>query len=536
MRTQRQVKVPPVYFRKAKDEYADWASAWWREAIQNSLDAGANDFRIEVADLEGGGARVIFSDNGKGMDERTLTEVFLALGGSQKEDGSIGGFGYAKNLLCFAHKNYAISTGHQRVEGAGGDYTHDVGSVWVDGVQLEVIMDDPYVDKNVLMNRLQSLLDMSDLDSDIRFQVNGERMRAYKPTMPYQSGTSLGMLRFNDQTYGPSKLWVRIGGLAMFPVSVWTEDSHFEGTLDLSAGSSLDLLTSNRDGLQHQHQDALSRIVQQLANERGALKCDDLIDITFNELSMPVGFGPENPDFGDQADDFPGNEVAGADGIRTYSLGSGSSHGSEYTGLSAFDSLANKQMSAIEKVSQRMSQIDTSGYPANFRIRTSMLDVESRRDPAAAYTPMVRKLGQERIQKMARAWEATVHAVLSQPIARMQGIDWHDGRPFKSGCPVNTGFVFSDQVEGLHVPHPDGAYDILMNPDIMPRFDLEDMVDLALHEATHLWVSGHHEGFTTKESTLRRGFRKHMPIAELRKTVRAAMSGEAAREGGPQYS
>lgn len=69
---------------------------------------------------------------------------------------------------------------------------------------------------------------------------------------------------------------------------------------------------------------------------------------------------------------------------------------------------------------------------------------------------------------------------------------------------------------------PEKGYDVLFNPLTMPKFNLEDMLDVALHECTHLWVRGHHEEFTTLESQLRRGLRQYMPLAEIRKHVRVA--------------
>ena len=97
----RQVQVPHSYFRKAKSEYADWRWAMIREFIQNSYDARATtiDFRLSVNDRDS--IELSVDDDGIGMDQDTLENVLLCMGGSKKPEGSIGGFGYAKAILFF---------------------------------------------------------------------------------------------------------------------------------------------------------------------------------------------------------------------------------------------------------------------------------------------------------------------------------------------------------------------------------------------------------------------------------------------------
>lgn len=576
MRTQRHVKVPAEYFRKAKSEYADWVTAWWREVIQNAVDAGATRLEATVEKRADENPRqgcfVRFRDNGRGMSQETLLNTFLALGGSEKPDGAIGGFGYAKNLIAFAHNRYTIATGVERVEGRGGDYEHfqvDAAEA-MKGVSIDVDIDDDQIDSYSFAERLQALLNASKLPRNLEFWLNGEKITPRTPEMPFKTRTELGPLQFRDAKYAPSKLWVRMGGLAMFPVTVWTHDSHFQGVLDLN-GSSLEMLTSNRDSLRADKQQKLQTLVQELATERGKLKCKDLLDLTLNFESTPLELpaaatAPDDmsvDELAAQLQEFAeetalqagaGDEQPARTGIRATSVMTDeqiaqvrarrATQGAEgalpltemrVTGpaagaeLAAFRKLAEKRMTTVDKLRQRLRQLDTTGYPRSFRIRTAEMGAESRRDPAAAYTPIFKKLEQARVQRLARAWEATVKAVLQQPFCSMRGIDWKEGRPFKDDKPINTGFVFSDQLEGLHVPHPDGAIDILLNPDVMPKLDVEDLLDIALHEVTHIWVGGHHEGFTTTESHLRKGMRKFMPVAELKRVVRDALEVSGPR-------
>ena len=138
----RQVQVPHGYFRKAKSEYADWRWAMIREFIQNSYDAQATtiDFRLSVNDRDA--IELSVDDDGIGMDRDTLENVLLCMGGSRKPEGAIGGFGYAKAILFFAHQGYTIRTQGLRVEGSGGEYRLSAGNMVTAGTQITVELDD----------------------------------------------------------------------------------------------------------------------------------------------------------------------------------------------------------------------------------------------------------------------------------------------------------------------------------------------------------------------------------------------------------
>jgi hypothetical protein len=86
-----QVAVPQEYFLKmAKADYSDWQEALAREFLQNSLDAGAS--KVEVT-IDKTGRTITCVDDGCGMDESTIVEKLLVLGGSKKRAGSVGAFG-----------------------------------------------------------------------------------------------------------------------------------------------------------------------------------------------------------------------------------------------------------------------------------------------------------------------------------------------------------------------------------------------------------------------------------------------------------
>jgi len=98
---------------------ASWRVAWWREAIQNSVDAGAAHVWLRYVKTGDSVYEVGVEDDGTGMDEETLLNKFLALGGSGKSTayGATGGFGKAKELLLLPWLQWDIQSATRK----GGD-------------------------------------------------------------------------------------------------------------------------------------------------------------------------------------------------------------------------------------------------------------------------------------------------------------------------------------------------------------------------------------------------------------------------------
>ena len=126
----RIIPMSPKAFASAKREYQHWQDKWWREAFQNSVDAGATDIVCQIVKLEKDGDiryMVTCEDNGKGMDRDTLLDKFLTFGESGKENtvGSTGGFGKAKELLLLPWINWSVWTGDILIRGKGNAHTEE---------------------------------------------------------------------------------------------------------------------------------------------------------------------------------------------------------------------------------------------------------------------------------------------------------------------------------------------------------------------------------------------------------------------------
>ena len=126
------------FFVKERDAfYASWMLSFWRELFQNSVDAGAKTIRIDVTEARQKGSfgrvpppktatRVVFADDGCGMTEDVLNQVYFRMGASTKADDetSVGGFGRARLMTNFSQTRYSIETRDRYVEGDGAEFVN----------------------------------------------------------------------------------------------------------------------------------------------------------------------------------------------------------------------------------------------------------------------------------------------------------------------------------------------------------------------------------------------------------------------------
>jgi hypothetical protein len=84
MDTPKQVKIAPEFFAKIKLDYANWRWALVREFLQNCFDAPGCK-QVDVSIVEDAKSTVLtVSNDGAAMDEDTLFNKLLTLGGSGK--------------------------------------------------------------------------------------------------------------------------------------------------------------------------------------------------------------------------------------------------------------------------------------------------------------------------------------------------------------------------------------------------------------------------------------------------------------------
>lgn len=239
--TKRSITIGHEFFVTALKDYDDWQLKWWREAIQNSVDAGARNIDLGVQPQNG--AHLVWADDdGSGMDEDTLINKFLVLGGTTKIlGGTAGGFGKAKELLLLPWISWKIHSRDTIIEGAGIEYTVEKAP-HRQGTRLEVVMPE---DKKTTASHAMAFIEKSFLPR-IRFTVNNNVIEAnLKGNDLVSSVPDKADIYFSKSENKQPYLYVRTNGLFMFQKYVGEIPGYV--MVELIAPS-VQILAANRDG------------------------------------------------------------------------------------------------------------------------------------------------------------------------------------------------------------------------------------------------------------------------------------------------
>lgn len=244
-----------AYFRLALKDYANWRLKWWREAIQNAVDAGAKNIECGSEELPDGTFRVWCSDDGRGMDRDTVVTKFLRLGGSSKEgeEGTTGGFGKAKEMLVLPWLRWSLTSRGTRIDGVGNQYT-GVSIPEQRGTTLEVVMPKDecttvgmaaeFIGRCAIRG-VRFTTKRRDRYTQGEWRIDEAKPSSLKLREVRESATGKAALLHDPK--GPRAIWVRINGLFMF--DQWPPEG-VTGTVVMELkGRSVDLLTANRDSI-----------------------------------------------------------------------------------------------------------------------------------------------------------------------------------------------------------------------------------------------------------------------------------------------
>lgn len=263
------IKIGPSFFQKAKNDYSDWRWAWVRELAQNGIDApGTSSLMFEFRKSE---TETVASceNNGAPMTREILLEKFLAIGESGKnfQSEAVGGFGKAKELIAFAHLRYEIRTGSLLVRGCGAEYELEEGLEEFHGTRTRVWM---VGDETVaLSGAVRAFCSYAQWGGQVLlFTTSGaERLECGLKKGAPRRELSMGSV-YSNKSHS-NLVVVRIKGVPMF-----TSYTAFARCVIVElSGSSLECLTSNRDGLVWAKRRELEGLLEELATDkRSALR------------------------------------------------------------------------------------------------------------------------------------------------------------------------------------------------------------------------------------------------------------------------
>lgn len=502
-------KLPSSFFKKVLSDYNDWKFAWFREILQNLIDAKANIAKFEVEKINDTQIKITVTDNGHGMTEDVLINGFMSLGGSIKDDTeSVGGFGVASMMIAQSHESYVIKTQDLICEGSTGTYTISKSSDYIEGCIISVVMRISDIATYNPINHLKSkVIEWSKYANikDLKIEFNGEDVSPCCTKYQYSIESQLGKVKFNevDNGYG-SVLYIRLKNQPMFCIKTYSENVSFEGVLDLD-GNSIDLLTSNRDGLSGNKSGIVSNILKELSTERSKYKIGDINNFILNKSCVfPKEYKPTNNQLNDLGNQFVSNILKSDIDI---------DDDNKFKGL--FKKEENNFNILKDKINNKINKVAKEYYPLNFSIKYTAPSLEGN-DLIKYLNYLVDFLNKRRTQKM--AW--TLQYLLSETLDLMiidKDINKYNEYRKEKGYyyyldrVINFGFIFDKNLYGLNSQN-DKEITISINLESFFNldFDIDDLLDISFHELAHIEYNDHSDFFRDREFYLRRMFRKNM--------------------------
>jgi hypothetical protein len=510
----KQVQMPHEFFRKSKQEYRNWRFAMIRELIQNSYDALAANISFTVRE-EAAGLTLICEDDGYGMDADTLENVLLCLGGTKKPDGAIGGKGWAKQILFFAHRSYSIHSHDNLVTGTGGSYAI-TRAEHRHGTRIDVALDDDSCGLEDWHFIIREYVGKCYMEYSTGRGVNialGDHLLGQQNETVYDVclDHEIGAIWYNEVKGRPRSIFVvAVKGMPMFETFVYADscENTLDGGVELAAGSAA--LTANRDGFADNMGDEFAQLISGLVRDQKCARFGRALELSINFVPTAC---------------LPGSGAADGSGdMSPYAVNQGA------------DCAVNRQ----DAYRAMLERIDRTRYPANFHLKVESLVARgtTKTDAYITAAALVADLNKQRSAKLARTWRAAISTILNCDWALGNGVALHDSlgtevvdwqnfdgdsqglQLYFRGRRVDTGFCFIPGAEGLcsTVMTGNRPHRIFINPLLLTGetvYRAGDLLDIAYHEAAHLWEPHHGEAFCRVEGKLRQSVRRWLTERDL---------------------
>ena len=490
------LKLGSQFFKKERNTlYSDWKTAFWREMLQNSIDAGSSRIDIRLASQEDG-LLISFDDNGCGMTRQVLEDVFFALGETTKTGiDTVGGFGRARILTCFAMDRYTIRTKNLLVEGSGSEYEISNDSP-VSGCQFCIFTKD--VGIHEMTCKLENVLQRSQIDCDV--YINGVKWTKWMYRRAVARTLDCGSIHVNKSQSTLGYIHVRVNGLWMF--DIWNSYEH-QVLVEVDVSKSRKVLSAARDSFHHQYQKEIEQWVAQLTvDKRSALR-----EIR-RKTKLIRGRGPLKLTLAGSPTQQKGGKSWAMDNVV----------------------LMQKHVTSGVPIVQSMAgiaQLSSIGAGGHENVRGS-LDLDSVYIEDDTENPKIRRVIDNYDPTN---WVDSVKNVRGEIQAYRKGANYrklltvwkvaceHALRALMSYNSIPelswmVGWAFNDEAGAMHVKS-EGSHALCLNPvdsDGKMRYSFKDRVDLlaifalAKHEAAHVSVDVHNENFSTVHTEIDKRF------------------------------
>jgi hypothetical protein len=482
------VKIGPKFFANELRVYRDFAQAFWRENIQNSYDAGASQINITISEGSIPETKlVVIDDNGCGMTEETLRSVYFTLGETTNSGASVGGFGKARILTCFAQHKYSLRTNNLYVTGQGSEYHIEHMESSIRGVKLTIEVYHKDVDLN---KSLDEYLGHCHLQ-DCQIKINGSRYVNWTYRNKHERSLSFGEVYTNKSKR--SGILVRVNGVHMFKPYL---AAPFLVIIEINQNCSREVLQANRDGLLGKYQDELESFINEInINKQSAFRKRHNKSIVYNGTGTFVAKrqSKEFPHIVEATSDDEGF-VNPDSSYNPHAVAAPKQHESGFTTEEVTRQINLIFSSTVidETSNPKIRKVIESYYPHNWDLLgTTGTRYDRRYGEYKSFRAGVDKY------KLLVLWKgACEYAINIMQNILSEGPD---------SISWGIGWYFSDEASAGHrYSGGDGVHWLILNPckangnmalSLSSKVSLASMVNYACHEVAHILYDDHDERF-----------------------------------------
>lgn len=486
---QDSIIIPDSYFLKmAKQDYSNWMSALAREFYQNSIDAKATWINVNF-DFQN--YLITVQDNGCGMDEYIVRNKLLVLGGSQKNDVSVGAFGKAKELLYFSWPFYHIRTRNIEVQGAASRYSINYLEQSQKGTKATIKIPESE-DIHSIQHYFISVARKN--QTKCKIYVDNE----YIPFAFHKGkfkGESNWYKVYQNKSHESNIAQFRINGIWMF--DRYIGKNHGTIIVELK-NNSLEYLTSNRDSLKFSYLQEIDQLISNLQVNQRKLgnnaddvfeKIDGIGDIVVcnNRLEENINYLVDYVEAGEEQEllSFLTRDVSEDKNTKVYS----DIINKRYETVKDTIKEAVKNETSFLSKADKCKPLEFIGYQPDF-----VLKYKGKRT--------------RKIENFMKTNKAVLLAHVWTEIIKQILIDNEIYTRFVAG------FVFDEDSYAMHCKK-DGQHYILVNPfkigektginKIMTnrKILVEALKSAACHEIAHIFEEAHNENYVQIENDIR---------------------------------
>ena len=486
------IEVPGDYFaRVAAKEYADDAGmALIREFAQNSADAKATTVSFN---FEGNNVLTV-RDNGRGASADQIRTKVLTPLASEKEEGGVGGFGKAKELLFFGNPSWQIHSRGTVVKGRFLEVdSFEQGAESFAGFQVRVEL--PPGLYTAARTAARDFLRASERPG-VTWVLNGQPVEV-DVKRAKRCVKDFGFCKaYVERDCSDTKIYYRTGGL--LTAVRWGYHPREVGRIVLELqGPSTELLTPARDNFRSaEHRRAVESWLNTLVTDYKRELADNVGDeilfeddefVTPGVRAAGVIDAAVIPNVGGIVADVSFKGPASPEALAQVAA---DIRAQVDAGFLPAEKADEALVRALVAAPAKPKGFDMALMPKVDGVKRVTVHTGSK-EQAKLAAKWLKKNG-DKAKRLLAAWTTAVRGVCALTKQEVDAV----------------GFTFAKDAEAEFVRARNGRFALLINPlafDFDGEWQMEEIVDSAIHEAAHQWRGpSHDEAWAMTYEALRR--------------------------------